>query len=73
LAKRFAAFPAANAELVRQGARELGISLPGASAQSMGVVLTALADGLALMKLIDPASVPDELFGDIASTLLAPR
>jgi AcrR family transcriptional regulator len=70
VAERFSAFPRANADLVAAGARDAGIALPHAKARSTGVLLTALADGLALMKLIDPAAVPDELFGDAVSALV---
>jgi AcrR family transcriptional regulator len=69
VAVRFAAFPKANAELVAAGARELGLRLPRDKVGAIGVLLTALADGLALMKLIDPESVPDELFGDAVVAL----
>jgi AcrR family transcriptional regulator len=71
VAERFAAFPEANAKLVAAGAREAGIPLPAAAARSTGLVLTALADGLALMKLLDPDAVHDELFGDAVAALIA--
>ncbi|GAA3860939.1 hypothetical protein GCM10022243_28910 [Saccharothrix violaceirubra] len=37
---------------------------------SLAVVLTALVEGLALRRVLDPASVPDDLFGDAAVALL---
>ncbi len=37
--------------------------------RSLRLSLTALADGLGLMKLLDPGAVPDELFGDAHSAL----
>jgi len=69
VAARFAAFPKANAELIEQGARNVGIALPEGLAEAAGTLFTALADGLALMKLLDPEAVPDELFGDALSAL----
>jgi len=63
VARRFAAFPSANAELIAKGARQLGTPLPEGSEQAIGILVTALADGLALMKLNDPDAVPDGLFG----------
>jgi hypothetical protein len=47
----------------------LGIELPERLAPAIGTLLTAAADGLALMKVIDPDSVPDELFGDALEAL----
>lgn len=67
VAARFAAFPKANAELVKAGARDADVALPEDLAQAVGTLFTALADGLALMKLLDPEAVPDELFGDALS------
>lgn len=69
VAARFAAFPKANAQFVEQGARELDIALSEDLTASLGTLLTAVADGLALMKLLDPGAVPDELFGDALSAL----
>jgi AcrR family transcriptional regulator len=69
VAVRFAAFPKANAELIEVGARDVGIALPEGLAIAAGTLFTALADGLALMKLLDPEAVPDELFGDALSAL----
>ena len=62
-ALRYRRFREANADFVRA----LGVELPAAEA---GIVVTALADGLALMKLADPRAVPDELFGDALALLL---
>ncbi len=69
VATRFAAFPKANGELIKAGARDLGVVLPEGLANAAGTLFTALADGLALMKLLDPEAVPDELFGDALSAL----
>jgi AcrR family transcriptional regulator len=70
-AARFAAYPRASARQVEEVAREHGIELPGGAAERLGTAVVALADGLALMKLINPDSVPDELFGDVLAVLLA--
>jgi hypothetical protein len=35
----------------------------------LGVVVNALGNGLALEKLADPTSVPDELFGSVLAVL----
>jgi AcrR family transcriptional regulator len=69
VAARFVAFPKANAELIEAGARDAGVVLSEGLAESAGTLFTALADGLALMKLLDPEAVPDELFGDALSVL----
>jgi AcrR family transcriptional regulator len=69
VAARFAAFPKANTELIQAGARDVGLALPEGLAEAAGTLFTALADGLALMKLLDPEAVPDELFGDALSAL----
>jgi AcrR family transcriptional regulator len=69
VATRFAAFPKANAQLIQAGARNVGIALPEGLANAAGTLFTALADGLALMKLLDPEAVPDELFGDALAAL----
>jgi AcrR family transcriptional regulator len=50
----------AMAKMVEQGADELGVELP-LSARQITVMLEALADGLALRKLVDPSGVPDDL------------
>jgi AcrR family transcriptional regulator len=62
-ATRLAAFRETFAELIEQGAADLGIELPMGFAERMGTVINALGNGLALEKLADPDSVPDELLG----------
>ena len=69
LARRFGAFPESTARLVRVGAARQGLEIPDDVASALGILFTALADGLALMKLMDPTAVPDELFGDALSAL----
>lgn len=64
LAARFATLRAASARLIAQGAAHRGISLGSEQADRLGLVITSLGNGLALQKLIDSDSVPDELYGD---------
>lgn len=64
LAARFATLRSASARLIAQGAAHRGVSIDGESADRLGLVITSLGNGLALQKLIDPDSVPDELYGD---------
>jgi AcrR family transcriptional regulator len=71
VATRFRAFPQANARLLAQGASDLGVALPDELAERGGTLVTALADGLAVIKLMDPEAVPDELFGDALSLLFS--
>jgi AcrR family transcriptional regulator len=65
LAERFRALRAASTSLVAQGAERRGITLSPAFAERLGLLTTALGNGLALEKLIDPDSVPDETYGDL--------
>jgi AcrR family transcriptional regulator len=71
VAERFAAFPRANARLLVEGTRQAGVHLPDDIAQRVGILLTALSDGLALIKVMDPDAVPEDLFGDALSFLMA--
>jgi AcrR family transcriptional regulator len=68
-AARFAVFPQLSARLFAENVQALGIELAPELAPAIGTLLTAAADGLALMKVIDPDSVPDELFGDALEAL----
>jgi AcrR family transcriptional regulator len=62
-ATRLAAFRQTFAELIEQGASDLGVELPEGFAVRMGTVINALGNGLALEKLADPEAVPDDLLG----------
>src|SRR2546425_848747 len=62
-AARLAAFRETFAQLIEEGARDLGLDLPPGFAERMGTVVNALGNGLALEKLADPDAVPDELLG----------
>ena len=68
-AARFAAFRETFAQLIEQGAREVGLEPPPGFAERMGTVLNALGNGLAMEKLTDPDAVPDELLGDTISMI----
>jgi hypothetical protein len=68
-AERFAVFPRLSARLIAENVAALGIELPEELAAALGTLTTAAADGLALMKVIDPDSVRDELFGDALEAL----
>jgi AcrR family transcriptional regulator len=48
--------------LIARGAQDLGVEL-SIPPEQLAVVVDALADGIALQKLVDPGSVPDDLFG----------
>ena len=62
-AARLAAFRETFAQLIEEGAADLEIELPEGFAERMGTVINALGNGLALEKLADPDSVPDDLLG----------
>jgi AcrR family transcriptional regulator len=64
-ADRFAAFGAAIAQQVSNGAAQRGIPMSEEMAARLGLVINALGNGIALEKLVDPEGVPDELFGDV--------
>jgi AcrR family transcriptional regulator len=63
-AKHLAILRTANGRLVSEGAEHQGISLNAEMADRLGLVITALGNGLALEKLADPDAVPDDLYGD---------
>lgn len=64
-AERFAALRIATGRIIAAGARSDGIELDAEHAEQLGTFVNALANGLALEKLADPAAVPDHLFGDL--------
>jgi AcrR family transcriptional regulator len=64
-ADRLAAFRLATGRIVAAGAAERGIELEANQVERLGTLVNALANGLALEKLVDPAAVADELFGDL--------
>ena len=64
-AERLAILRTANGRLVSEGAEHQGFSLNDQMAERLGLVITALGNGLALEKLADPDAVPDNLYGDM--------
>jgi AcrR family transcriptional regulator len=70
LADRFAALRAASARLVLEGAERLNISPDAEAGNLLGMLINALGNGLALEKLLDPAAVPDALYGDMLALIL---
>jgi len=65
LAGQFAALRYASARLFLEGAGQQGVALSAESGELVGILINALANGLALEKLADPGAVPDSLFGDM--------
>ena len=65
LAGRFAALRSASARLALEGATSQGYSPSAESGELVGMLITALGNGLALAKLADPDAVPDSLYGDM--------
>jgi AcrR family transcriptional regulator len=64
-AERFATFRLATGRIVAVGAQAQGVELDPEQVERLGTFVNALANGLALEKLIDPAAVPDQFFGDL--------
>ncbi|HVE69077.1 MAG TPA: TetR/AcrR family transcriptional regulator [Solirubrobacteraceae bacterium] len=73
VAERFRVILDNNAGLVRARAEELGVPVTDEVVAMGGLYVTALADGLALIKLLDPGAVPDEFLADAMSGLAAVR
>jgi AcrR family transcriptional regulator len=69
LAKRFRTLREASARLVTQGAQRQGISLSPEFAERLGLLITALGNGLALEKLLDPEAIADETYGDLLTLI----
>jgi AcrR family transcriptional regulator len=65
LAERFATLRAGSAKVAAAAGESWGIETDAATQERLGLFITALANGLALEKLIDPDAVPDELFGEM--------
>jgi AcrR family transcriptional regulator len=65
LAGQFAALRYASARLFLAGAEQQGVSLSAEAGELVGILINALANGLALEKLADPDAVPDSLYGDM--------
>jgi AcrR family transcriptional regulator len=65
LAERFRTLRAGSAALVSHGAERRGITLSPQFAERLGLLTTALGNGLALEKLLDPDAVPDDAYGEL--------
>jgi AcrR family transcriptional regulator len=65
LAGRFAALRTASARIAVEGAERQGFPPDAQAAELVGTLITALGNGLALEKLLDPQAVPDTRFGDL--------
>src|SRR5439155_25142073 len=70
VARRFAEVRRVLTQLISDSAREFGLEL-ALPAEQLAIVIDALADGIARQKLADPGAVPDELFGQVLSLLVA--
>jgi AcrR family transcriptional regulator len=65
LAGRFAALRSASSRLSLEAAERHGRPPNAEAGEFMGLLINALANGLAFEKLVDPDAVPDGLFGDM--------
>ncbi len=65
LAGQFVALRSSSARLFLDGAAQQDISLSAEAGELVGILINALANGLALEKLADPTAVPDALYGDM--------
>ncbi len=52
-----------------EGARRQGYPADAAAGELVGMLIYALANGLALEKLTNPDAVPDELFADMLALI----
>jgi AcrR family transcriptional regulator len=65
LGGRFAALRLGSARVASEGARRWGLPADAEAGERLGLFVTALGNGLALQKLVEPEAVPDELFGEM--------
>lgn len=61
---RFADLRKAIAGMIEEGAGELGLDLHAEASRRLATIVVGLGNGLALEKLTDPRTVPNDLFGD---------
>lgn len=71
LAPGHAALRHAIAHMLERTAKNQGGELPPSEAAFLATVIQALGSGLALIKLLDPADVPDDMFGAALRMLFA--
>lgn len=69
LAERFRTLRAGSSRLIAQGAERRGIPLSPELAERLGLLITALGNGLALEKLLDPDGIADETYGDLLTLI----
>ena len=70
LATRFAALRWGSAQVASEAAEHWGLSADAAEAgEHLGLFITALGNGLALQKLVDPDSVPDSIYGEFLALI----
>jgi AcrR family transcriptional regulator len=65
LGSRFAALRLGSARIASEGAVRWGLPADAEVGERLGLFVTALGNGLALQKLVEPEAVPDELFGEM--------
>jgi AcrR family transcriptional regulator len=66
LGGRFAALRSASSRVASEAAGHWGLSASATEAgEHLGLFITALGNGLALEKLVDPDAVPDSLYGEL--------
>jgi len=65
LGGRFAALRLGSARVASEGAERWGLPADAEVGERLGLFITALGNGLALQKLVEPEAVPDELFGEM--------
>jgi len=65
LADRFTALREASARLLLEGAKQRGISPSASFGERFGLLISALGNGLALEKLVNPDAFSDKLYGEL--------
>jgi len=65
LAGQFVALRSSSARLFLDGAARQDVPLSAEAGELVGILINALANGLALEKLADPQAVPEALYGDL--------
>lgn len=69
LGGRFAALRLGSARVASEAAKRWGFSASAEAEERLGLFITALGNGLALEKLVDPDAVPDELYGEFLALI----
>ncbi len=71
LGARFSELRGMVAQLIDEGAEDLGVPMYEGMSEQLATVVTALGNGLAMEKLIAPDAVPDDLFGNVMTLFFA--